>query len=138
MLRLIIFLLDQICGDTCLHYGENALQPYCQYNNLTNIECQKRKSEYYGETTVWCKCGNKRRKYINRKWKKLGRYCCNTMPCERIADEHGIYNTIHCKNGTVKSMTEQCGLNECPTSKVVSSSALSINEGEFSSKILEQ
>ena len=134
----MIFSLDQICGDTCLHYGENDLNNICQDLNLTNTECQKRKSEFYGDTTKWCKCGNKPPKQLNGVWKKWSRYCCNTMPCERIADENGIYNTIHCKNGTVKSITEQCGLNDCPTAKIVSSSALSINEGVNSSKIIEQ
>ena len=99
---------------------------------MTNTECQTRKSEYYGESTIWCKCGNSHRAPINRRWKTWARYCCSTIPCERKGDE------IHCKNGTIKSMTEECGLNECPTSKVVSSSALSINEGDFTMDIIEK
>ena len=99
---------------------------------MTNTECQKRKSDYYGESTIWCKCGNRDPVALNRRYKIWARYCCSTMPCERKGDE------IHCKNGTVKSITEECGINECPTSQVVSSSALSINEGEFTMYIIEK
>ena len=59
---------------------------------------------------------------------KLKQYCCSTTPCER---ETEYPDTINCKNGIVKSITEHCGVNECPTARVVSSSALSINKGKF-------
>ena len=59
---------------------------------------------------------------------KHKQYCCSTMPCERDSE---YPDTINCKNGTVKKITEHCGLNECPTAQVVSSSAISINKGKF-------
>ena len=59
---------------------------------------------------------------------KLKQYSCSTTPCERDSE---YPDTINCKNGTVKNVTEHCGVNECPTARVVSSSAISINKGKF-------
>ena len=132
-----MILLDHICGDTCLHYGENDLQPICDSKNLTNAECQQKKSEFYGDSTTSCKCGNSKIAEINKRRKWFGIYCCSTMPCERIADKFGRYNRIHCKDGVEKFIREKCGLNDCPTSQQVSSSALSINDGESTMKTIE-
>ena len=66
---------------------------------------------------------------INQRWRVQGRYCCSTTPCHRKND------TIICKNGLEKSITDQCGhdlnVNSCPTATQVSYTALSVNQDRF-------
>ena len=99
---------------------------------MTNSQCEVRRHEFFGEPTIWCKCGSRtgrRGARINQRWRDLGRYCCSTAPC------HRRNNTIICKNGIVKNVTDHCGdelsTKNCPTSNSVSSSALSVNQDQF-------
>ena len=95
---------------------------------MTDVQCHARSPEFYGESTVWCKCGNLRTSKINEAFLIFKSYCCSQTPCERNG------NTIICKNGTLKYFTEQCeiqgetNVNQCPTASLVSSSAISVNQ----------
>ena len=101
----------------------------CHQENLTLIQCHARTPEFYGDSTIGCKCGDIPKTIrINKEFLFAKSYCCSPTPCERNG------NTIICKNGTLNYFKEQCeaqgetNINQCPTANVVSSSAISINK----------
>ena len=101
--------------------------------NLTDVQCHARTPEFYGESTIYCKCGNLRKAKVTEEFFLAKSYCCTQTPCERNG------NTIICKNGTLNFFHEQCDLegelnfNQCATASIVSSSAISVNKigGKF-------
>ena len=106
---------------------------------MTEVQCHARSIEFYGESTVFCQCGAIPKIIsINTEFLYTKTFCCSPTPCKRNG------NIIICENGTVEYFTEQCeaqgesNINQCPTAKLVSSSAISVKQSGNQFKCYEE
>ena len=96
---------------------------------MTPIQCHARSPEFYGDSTIWCKCGAIPIDIgINNQFLEARSYCCSPTPCERNG------NRIICRDGTLNYFNQSCeaqgetNINQCPTASLVSSSAISVKQ----------